>query len=100
MSKYEQFHISLCTLFIAMALSCITLIVALSSEGVPSFLYLQEHKQLIEDWTTQPFVDIVVNTAEEGCPIDYEPLIYRVWNGTHELCIEPENVQKTKEDKE
>jgi len=44
MSKYEQFHISLCTLFIAMALSCITLIVALSSEGVPSFLYLQEHK--------------------------------------------------------
>ena len=88
LSKYEQFHISLCTLIIALVLSIVTLMIAAGSVGIPSFLYLQEHKQLIDDWTTQPYVDIVVRLESEGCPEDYEALIFRPWNGTHELCVE------------
>ena len=42
----------------------------------------------MEDWTTRPYVDITVVKSDDGCPIDYEPLFYRNWNGTHEICID------------
>ena len=52
LSKYEQFHFTLCALIIATILSGSSLIVAMEMKGVPTFLYLQEHKQLVSDWTT------------------------------------------------
>ena len=53
---------------------------------MPTLLYLHEHKQLINDWTSLPFVDIILESEANDCPIDYEPLVYRVWNGTYDLC--------------
>ena len=62
-------------------------------KGVPTFLYLQEHKQLVSDWTTQPYVDVVVLDSSQECPEDYEYLFFRPWNGTHTLCVEPVSVR-------
>ena len=58
--KYEHYWFSLCALVIALILALSLLGIGLSMEGVPTFLYLQEHKQLIEDWTTKPYVDVKV----------------------------------------
>ena len=51
-----------------------------------TFLYLQEHKQLVDDWTSRPYIDITIENESDGCPIDYEPLFYRHWNGTYDVC--------------
>lgn len=50
------------------------------------YTFLQEHKQLYEDWLEKPYVDIVVMNAANGCPLNYEPLFNRTWNGTHDVC--------------
>ena len=60
------------------------------AESDPSWLYLNEHKQLYDDWTTQPFVDITLESNEVGCPLNYEPLLFRYWPGTYDVCIENE----------
>ena len=63
------------------------LAISLRLERQPTELYLAEHRQLLEDWTTRPYVDIVVLDYEEGCPKDYEPFIYRTWTGTKTTCV-------------
>ena len=87
-SKYEQYHVSLCSLIISLILPIICLITAPKITSLPTFLYLAEHRQLVDDWTTRPFVDIVLVDADQECPIDYEPLFYRNWNGTYAVCVE------------
>ena len=42
--------------------------------------------QLIEDWTTQPFIDIRLEPEAKGCPSGYESLINKVWDGTYDTC--------------
>lgn len=56
--------------------------------SLPTYLYLHEHKQLVDDWTSRPFVDVVIESADNGCSLDYEPLFNRIWNGTAEVCQE------------
>ena len=51
------------------------------------FSILQEHKVLIQDWTTQPFVDVLISHVAVGCPDQYEPLFDRMWNGTNPMCF-------------
>ena len=55
---------------------------------MPIHLYLAEHKQLIDDWTTRPYVDVLVQDSSKPCPLDYEPLLFRNWNGTHDVCLD------------
>ena len=59
--------------------------------SLPTFLYLHEHRQLVDDWTTLPFVDVRLEVSQEGngqlqCGEGYEPVFGRVWNGTYEVC--------------
>ena len=54
--------------------------------SMPTFLYLYEHHTLMNDWTTQPIIDIKLMDSTAGCASDYEPLFGRMWNGTRELC--------------
>ena len=89
MKRYEQYHIAFCTLCISILLPII--IIGMSTfnrESGTSVLYLAEHKQLLDDWTTRPYVDIMVTKSVDGCPEDYEPLFYRNWNGTYDVCID------------
>ena len=86
MSRYEQFHISLCTLIISFILPAVVIAIAFNSKSDNTALYLAEHKQLVDDWMSRPYVDIILKNTEEGCPIDYEPLLWRHWNGTHDVC--------------
>lgn len=83
--------------FICCRVSCVTIccmlivnvtILAFTSGlvSMPTFLYLAEHKQLIDDWTTQPFIDLRVSESNSGCPADYEPIFSLMWNGTYEVC--------------
>ena len=39
-----------------------------------------EFANLIRDWTVSPYTDVVVQT--KPCEPPYEPLFYRLWNGT------------------
>ena len=55
---------------------------------MPTNVYLYEHRQLYDDWTVQPFVDIILEPQNIGCPSDYEALFHKVWNGTYEVCVE------------
>ena len=88
MTKYEQFHVTICTILISLILPAIVLAVVTKIESFPTEKYLAEHKQLLEDWTTQPYVDIKLEDTAAGCPIDYEPLFTRKWNGTKDVCVE------------
>lgn len=41
----------------------------------------------MDDWTTRPFVDIILTKVDDGgCPLDYEPMFYREWEGTYDVC--------------
>ena len=51
-----------------------------------TFIYLEEHKQLVDDWMSRPYIDITIKKGSDGCPIDYEALFYRRWNGTYDVC--------------
>jgi len=66
----------------------IILALDLKYKNYPEAIYLAEHKQLVEDWTTRPYVDIQLIDATLGCPNDYEPLFGRMWNGTNTVCAE------------
>ena len=93
--SYPNFFVSLGTLCMTI---CATIAVFSISAGLlsmPTYLYLFEHKQLVADWSTRPFVDIRLENYEEsgGCALDYEPVFSRMWNGTYELCVEDLNVR-------
>ena len=66
----------------------------LNITSFPADNYLAEHKQLVEDWTTQPYIDIKLVDHSLGCPNDYEPLLSRKWNGTYDVCVEDSSLKK------
>ena len=84
MRHYTTLNLALLALIVCFILTIGNILFAILMKPSNSSRYLHEHKQLIDDWTTQPFVDIVLEPEE--CPIGYEPLLYRVWNGTYDIC--------------
>ena len=76
-------------LFIPMGLllSLIAFIVFFKLEFLPTNIILYEHKTMYHDWQTSPYVDIVIEPHNFGCPDDYEVLFSRPWNGTYDLCV-------------
>ena len=52
---------------------------------------------MYDDWTNQPFVDIVLERSDLGCPNGFEPLFHRMWNGTHDICLDGTNLVKVSE---
>jgi len=44
----------------------------------------------MDDWQSQPFVDIVIESEATGCQKGYEPLLHRLWNGTYDICEKSE----------
>ena len=84
---------TICSLGCGLLLVVFGLILSFLPASVETNVLLYEHQQLFDDWTTKPFTDIVVVDADIGCPNDYEPLFYKVWNGTKEFCsnITPNN---------
>ena len=73
-------------LLIALVLCILNLLVSRDLSPMPTELYLQGHKQLVDDWQSLPFVDIGLTNAKEGCPAGYEPMISREWPGTYDTC--------------
>ena len=57
-------------------------------------LYLADLKELVDDWTTSPYVDILITEVSKGCPLDYEPMFSRTWQGTGEICLEDPELAK------
>ena len=95
-THYTTFYISACLLFTCFVISFVILALIQNTEGIPTDLYLAQHRQLTEDWQVKPFVDIIlVNSQEEEvgedsqlrCPPEYEALVSRVWPGTKEICV-------------
>lgn len=87
---------TICSLGCGLLLVVFGLILSFLPANVETNVLLYEHRQLFDDWTTQPFTDILVVDANFGCPDEYEPLFYKVWNGTKEFCFSmaPNNVMK------
>ena len=73
-------------LMIALVLCILNLLVSRDLSPMPTDLYLQGHKQLVDDWQSLPFVDIGLTSAKEGCPSGYETMISREWPGTYDTC--------------
>lgn len=48
---------------------------------------LSEHKVFYEDWTTKPFVDLLIIDQPDSCPDEYKPVIKRTWKGTTDVCV-------------
>ena len=71
-------------LILCLGITIFNISVVKSLKSLPTDTYLQEHKQLLADWESRPFIDIVV---EPECPLNYEPLLYRKWKGTYDICI-------------
>lgn len=53
---------------------------------MPTSLYLQEHKRLVEDWQALPFVALELVAEDQACSSGFEPMVSRTWPGTHEHC--------------
>ena len=49
---------SIISLVICIIFTSINFILVMDLESMPTALYLAEHKQLVDDWTTVPFVDV------------------------------------------
>ena len=86
LQQYSTFKLSIVSLLICFCITLANYLLATGLKTMPTSLYLHEHKQLINDWTSLPFVDIVLESEANDCPTNYEPLVYRVWNGTYDLC--------------
>lgn len=86
MSQYSTCKLSMMALLIALVLCILNLLVSRDLSPMPTELYLQGHKQLVDDWQSLPFVDIGLTNAKEGCPAGYEPMISREWPGTYDTC--------------
>lgn len=91
MKEYPSYlYASVCLLF-GLVLSISSLIPAIFPRSMETNVILYEHRQLFDDWTSQPFVDIVLENSVQGCPLDYEPLFHRAWNGTYDICLDSYN---------
>lgn len=77
------------SLVLAFSTIIVNLVLAGTLKSMPTQLFLHEHQTLINDWTTQPFVDITLEDSKNGCPEGYEPLFHRMWNGTYDICEVP-----------
>ena len=84
MREYSTFKLSIMALVLCLSITIFNISVIKNLKSLPTEMYLQEHKQLLDDWESRPFIDIVI---EPECPINYEPLLYRMWEGTYDLCI-------------
>ena len=92
MRDYTSYFISLCCLVLGLICATGTIITSLYPASLETNVILYEHRQLYDDWTSRPFVDIRLENANAGCPGDYEPIFYRVWNGTYDLCLGPSSL--------
>ena len=52
------FPVAFCSLILALALCIVILASGSSLKGRPTHLYLAEHRQLYDDWTSLPFVEV------------------------------------------
>ena len=87
MKRWPYFPISAVSLVLSLAISIFILGLGERIITIPTHKYLSEHKQLYESWNAQPFVEIVVEDATVGCQDGFEPLLYREWPGTKDLCL-------------
>jgi len=86
-TRWPFFPIALVALVISIVTSVVILALASRIITIPTHLYLSEHKRLYQSWTAKPFIDITVESGDEGCQAGYEPLLYRQWQGTPALCF-------------
>ena len=42
-------------------------------------------------------MDIILVRSEQGCLSGFEPLFHKMWNGTHDVCLEGTNLIKVLE---
>lgn len=89
MKQYNSYYVSLCCLMVGLICAIAALIVAVYPSTVETNVVLYEHRQLYDDWLVQPFIDVILHDARyKECPDNYEPIIYRAWNGTHDVCFQ------------
>jgi len=58
-----------------------------SSARIDKLVYFDTFYQIARDWTTEPFVDMILVDAERGCPPDIpEVVFYQNWQGLDVQC--------------
>ena len=80
----------MCFIPMGLLLSLIAFVVVFKLEFLPTNVILYEHKTMYNDWQASPYIDIVIEPHDFGCPDDYEVLFSRPWNGTYDLCVTDE----------
>lgn len=91
-TRWPYFPLTISTLFASIVLSGVMLTLNRSFKARPTDLYFAEHRQLYSDWTSQPFVEVKVESASSvggsGCSEadGFEPIFTRMWNGTQQVC--------------
>ena len=71
---------------IGLFLSISAFILVFTLDFLPTNVILQEHLTMYNDWKAQPYIDILLEKHELGCPSEYEALFWRPWNGTQNIC--------------
>ena len=88
MKEYPSYFCSAFCLVIGIICALGSLIPSVfPSSIIETNVILYEHRQLYDDWTSKPYVDIVLKNSQIGCPFEYEPIFHRTWNGTHDICL-------------
>ena len=83
-----KFYIyTICSLGCGLLLVVLGLILSFLPTSVETNVLLYEHRQLYDDWTSRPYTDVIIVDSVNGCPLEYEPLFHRMWNGTNEFCV-------------
>ena len=97
MQKFFSFKLVVLALTISIIFVIYNFILAYRMRSFDTSIYLAEHKQLFDDWTSQPFTDIIL-TPEGECFQDYEALLYQIWGGTHDVCIRKNGEERVVQD--
>ena len=95
-TRKPYFPITLCTLIFSILSCVVVLALGNTLENMPTYLYLSEHRQLYDDWSVKPFVEIKVEELG-GCQDGFEPIFTRMWNGTEALCTFNETQERISE---
>ena len=80
MTFYMSYRLAIFSLTVSIVLTLGTMALNWCLKPIDTALYLSEHRQALDDWTSLPFVDLQI--VGGNCPQGFESLFHREWPGT------------------
>ena len=74
LKKWRSWRITACATISGTVLALTCFILSFTLEFLPTNVLLQDHKELLDEWSSLPYIDIRLEKESDGCPRHYEIL--------------------------